>query len=183
MRGMTISLMTVALWACGGNDDDPVDTGADATEAELMCAGELGEPEVFLGEGVGGAFAELQDGAQVGLEIAPQGGFGVSVQVRTVGIMGDAPAEVTVRTEIDGVTNAEFSFLDDDGNPTQQLFCQDDGRSALGAGIAVGFDAQQYTQDNLTDLDGQVTDLIVEVTDERGVTAVGRKTVTIVVGG
>ncbi len=174
--------LALSMAACSGDDDMTGDTGPTLSDEEFMCMGELGDAEVLIGEGIGGAFEELADGAQVGLEIAPQGGFGVSVSVRTTGLKGDALAFVTVRTEIDGVESASFTF-EQDGEPTQQLFCQDDGRSALGAGIAVGFDKNDYTQDNLTDLDGVVADLIVEVTDERGVTATGSKTVTIEVGG
>jgi len=177
---MMAAWLLVGGAACSG-DDGAGDTGG-LSDVERMCLGELGELEVLIGEGIGGAFQELEDGAQVGLEIAPQGGFGVSVAVRTTGLMGDAPALVTVRTEIDGVESAAFTF-EQDGAPTQQLFCQDDGRSALGSGIAVGFSSADYTQDNLTDLDGVVADLIVEIVDERGEVAVGRKTVTIVVGG
>jgi hypothetical protein len=102
--------------------------------------------------------------------------------MRTEGLQGDAPAEVTVRTEIGGEPDASFTFVDASGQPTQQLFCLDDGRSALGAGVSVGFDADRWRQDNLTELDGVVADLVVEVTDARGVTASGRTTVTLVVG-
>lgn len=150
-------------------------------EQEDRCGSELA-PAVELGQGVGGAFAPFTTEAPVSLDIAPQGGFGVTAQVQTIGMLS-GPATVTVRTEIDGAPSGEFTFEDDQGNPTLQIFCRDDGRGTLGSGVAVGFDPDTYTQDNLTDLDGQVADLVVDVVDGTGEMASGRATVTILVGG
>ncbi|HHO52703.1 MAG TPA: hypothetical protein ENK18_17975 [Deltaproteobacteria bacterium] len=179
MFNRTIWAVAVLCSSCSGTTDDPLDTGIPGA---ARC-GSTAAPGVFLGQGVGGAFAALTDGATVGLDIAPQGGFGVSVQVETVGLIGEAPATVTVRTEIDGAPSGSFTFEDDEGQPTLQLFCKDDGRATLGSGVAVGFDPERWSQDNLTDLDNTTADLIVEVTDVDGTMAEGRSTVLIVVGG
>jgi hypothetical protein len=169
-------LCVVALAACTDNSETDTDTDAP------LCGNE-DSPTIELGRGVGGAFEPFADQQMVGLEVAPQGGFGVGVQIRTEGLQGDAPVTVTVRTSVDGVVGGEFTFINDDGVPTQNLFCRDDGFGALGAGITVGFDKEAWTQDNLTDLDGKVSDLIVEITDESGTTATGTSTVLITVGG
>lgn len=178
MFNRAICVFVVLCSACSGTTDT-LDTG---TPGAARC-GSTDAPAVYLGQGVGGAFAELESGAMVGLDIAPQGGFGVSVQVETVGLIGESPATVTVRTEIDGAPSGSFTFEDDEGQPTLQLFCKDNGRATLGSGVAVGFDPERWNQDNLTDLDNTTADLIVEVTDEAGTVAEGRSTVLIVVGG
>jgi len=147
------------------------------TELEQQCAGEVGEPTAWLGTGAGGLFEELPLDAEVGLDVAPQGGFGVTVQVQTQGLRTDAPATVQLDTEIGGANSGSFT------NEALFLFCRDDGRGTLGAGVAVGFDPDLYTSDNLDTLDGEVTDLVVRVTDERGVSATTRQTVTITLGG
>lgn len=164
--------MLVLLVGCDGEGTTETDTGA---EIEAMCAGE-GDPLVELGLGAGGLFAPLQDGAQVALDVAPQGGFGVTVQVQTLGLKTDGAATVRLDTEIDGLNSGTFT------NENLFLFCRDDGSGTLGSGVAVGFDPAQYTADNLEELDGVVTDLVVTITDERGVVATGRSTVEIALG-
>lgn len=161
-------VLAVILAACGPLDEFGCDVSLD--------------PAVELGQGVAGAFAPFEDGSQVGLDIAPQGGFGVTAQVRTSGI-GGGPAIVSVRTEIDGSPSGSFTFENDDGEPTLNLFCNDDAQGTLGSGVAVGFDADRWDQDNLTELDGVRADLIIDVTGQDGASASGRATVTIVVGG
>ena len=60
-----------------------------ACEPDPGPAGPCGStdtPAVRLGQGVGGAFAELVDGQEVTIAVAPQGGFGVSVVIETTGM-------------------------------------------------------------------------------------------------
>ncbi|MEN0063973.1 MAG: hypothetical protein AAGA48_17600 [Myxococcota bacterium] len=175
MRG-SFQFMVMAFLGCSGGSN--TDTGEPG---DARC-GSTETPAVALGQGVGGAFANFDPGAQVGLDIAPQGGFGVTAQVQTVGLQ-EGPARVTVRTEIDGAASGSFTFEDAELQPTLQIFCRDDGTGTLGSGVAVGFDPEVYTQDNLTKLDGVEADLIVDVEDGSGETASGRATVTILVGG
>jgi len=130
---------------------------------EELCAGE-GPSSVELGTGAGDSFFPLADGEAVGLVIAPQGGLGVSVRVRTTGLQSDATVTAQLDSELGGSTSATFT------NDGVHLFCQDDG-SGLFVDQAVGFDAELYADlDDQFELDGETATLIVEITDGRGVT-------------
>jgi len=166
-------VLAAGLVSCSGDSD---------SESGSLACGDGVTPAVELGRGVGGAFETFEVGSQVSLDIAPQGGFGVTAQVQTLGL-AIGPVIVTVRTEIDGQASGSFTFEDDEGAPTQQLFCRDDGRGTLGSGIAIGFDPDRWNQDNLIELDGVTADLLVDIEDETGATATGRATVVVVVGG
>ena len=131
---------------------------------EELCAGE-GPATIEIGTGAGDAFFPLADGDQVGLVIAPQGGLGVSVRVRTTGLAAEAAVTARLDSELDGVTSATFT------NDEVFLFCQDDG-TGLFVDQAVGFDPVVYDSlDKQFDLDGKTATLVVEITDARGVTA------------
>jgi len=140
-----------------------------------LCAGE-GASSVALGTGAGEEFIPFADGDVVGMVSAPQGGFGVDVRASTTGLVADDAVRVLLETVIDGEVNG--SFL----NESVQLYCQDDG-SGLLWGVVVGFDSSKYkTNDDLLELDGQVVDLVVTVTDVVGNSESGVSTVEIAVG-
>ena len=161
--GLCLSL----LGACSndGEDTGPVDPCAD-----------LGSPSLVLGTGAGGEFNTISPGDALGLAAAPQGGFGVPVRARTTGLVADAPVDVLLETEIDGVLTGTFL------NEGVQLYCQEDGTGMLWS-ITVGFDPATYaTNDDLLALDGQEVNLVVEADDGQGHTAVGEVLVVISVG-
>ncbi len=156
--------------ACNG------DKGDSGDDIAALCAGE-GSSSVVIGQGVGSDFYPFEGGETVGLSVAPQGGFGVEVRAATTGLTADDDVPVLLVTEIDGVEVG--SFL----NESVQLYCQDDGTGLLW-GVVVGFDPAVYsTNDDLLSLEGQEVDLVVTITDDRGVEGVGRASVIISVGG
>lgn len=158
----------VALVACG-DTDDPVND---------LCAPGEGEASILLGQGVGGAFQQYTQGEQVGLDVAPQGGFGVTVIVRSTGLLAGEgqTAAIQLNVEIGDVLAGEFL------EPAVALRCGDDGGQLTG--IVVGFDPNIYkTNDDLIQLDGQEVDLVVTATDTEGNSATVRQAVTVVVGG
>ena len=118
----------------------------------------------------------------VGLDVAPQGGFGVPVRALTTGIRsadGDEPhatSEVLLDTYIDGALSG--SFL----NETVEVYCQDDGAGLIW-GVVVGFDPKVWvTADDLLSLDGEEVTLVVVATDPEGREAEGSVDVVISVG-
>jgi hypothetical protein len=154
----------VLLLSCGG--------GGDTGEPDLCLGG--GGTSLVIGFGVGGEFHAYSEGALVGLEVAPQGGFGVPVRLKSTGLRvranasdtanPDAPytsVNVVLDTYIDGVLSA--SFLND----TAVAYCQADG-TGLMWDLVVGFDAEKYTNSNLIDLHGAAAELVVVVTDTDG---------------
>lgn len=155
-----------------GCPDDPVDADPCAPSER---------PTVMLGQGVGGAFAPFADGEAVSLAVAPQGGFGVSVVIRTEGLSAgdDALADVQLDVEIDGVTEGSFLLTD------AALLCLDtDGGGGLVSGAVVGFDPDRYgTNDDLVALDGREAVLSVTVIDDGMAMASVQQAVTIRVGG
>lgn len=144
-------------------------------ERDALCEG-AGEPSVTLGTGAGHSFDALEDGAEVELDIAPQGGFGVSVRASTSGLRADEAVEVFLEPLIDGESAGSFV------NPAVQLYCQDDG-SGLLWGVVVGFDPAVYSDnDDLLALAGQEVTLQVTITDLDGDAALGEVTVALTVG-
>jgi hypothetical protein len=143
------------------------------------CSGQ-DDPVVRLGQGVGGAFEELEDEQEVSLAVAPQGGFGVAVVMETAGLSaGDEEiADVELNTEIDGELTGTFLLED------APLLCKSDGTGGTISGVVVGFDPDVYrSNDDLLALDGEVVDLVVTVTDGEGRSTVATKPVTTRVGG
>jgi len=136
------------------------------------------DAEVVLGKGVGGAFTPYEDGEEVGLDVAPQGGFGVTVVIKTEGLAaGDgAMADILMDIEIGGVNDGSFLL------EQAALLCTADVGGRFD-GAVVGFDANKYsTFDDLLDLDGQAVELVVTVTDTEGREAIVRQAVTLNVG-
>jgi hypothetical protein len=163
-------LLLLGLLGCidgPDKDKDPI---------ELLCEGE-GEPSVQLGIGAGSLFVPIEDGTKVSLDVAPQGGFGVSVRARTTGLKADATVSVLLEPYLDDEMAGTFL------NEAVQLYCQDDG-SGLLWGVVVGFDEDTFpTTDALLELNGEIVDLSVVVTDSTGDVAEGRASVEIQVGG
>jgi hypothetical protein len=147
--------------------DDPCESSSD--------------PVIMLGQGIGGAFAPFSDGEGVTLAVAPQGGFGVSVVIRTEGLSAgeDALADVQLDVEIDGQSEGSFLLTD------AALLCQtgEDGGGII-SGAVVGFDPDRYpSNDDLVSLAGKEAVLDVTVIDEGRAMASVRQPVTIVFGG
>ena len=163
-------LLLLGLLACTDGPDtdkDPIDE---------LCDGQ-GETSVELGIGAGSEFVPIDDGMRVGLDVAPQGGFGVSVRAKTTGLKADATVSVLLEPFIDEEVSG--SFL----NEAVQLYCQDDG-SGLLWGVVVGFDEDTFpTTDSLLELNGEMVDLSVVVTDSTGKVGTGTARVEIEVGG
>ncbi len=158
-------MLLLIITACTG---PAADTGAD-------CGS--GDPALVIGSGVGDVFTPYEDGAVVGLSVAPQGGFGVAVRASTTGLVTDDVVDVLLETRIDGALVG--SFL----NEQVTLYCQDDG-SGLLWGVVVGFDPAVYaTNDDLLALDGQEVELVVTAMDTAGAAATGTAAVIIDVGG
>jgi hypothetical protein len=133
--------------------------------------------KVTIGTGAGSEFYVIEDGDTVGLDVAPQGGFGVSVRAMTTGLKADDIVDVNLVTEIDGVQSGQFL------SEGVQLYCQEDGTGLLW-GVVVGFDADLFaTNDDLLALNGQEAVLIVEITDANGETYGGQVTTIVEVGG
>jgi hypothetical protein len=152
------------------------DTGEPDNPAAQTCAGE-GEISLQLGTGAGSEFYPLKDGDSVVLDVAPQGGFGVSIRALTTGLLADDVVNVNLLTEIQSESSGEFL------SEGIMLFCQDDGHGMLW-GVVVGFDPSVFPDnDALLSLDGQAADLIVEVTDVEGRLVSTRVTVIIEAGG
>ncbi len=136
-------------------------------------------PTLELGGGVGGAFEPYADGQVVTLDVAPQGGFGVTTLLATTGLQaGDeelADAQLDVR--IDG--DLEGSFLAED----TRLLCSGAAEGGRMSGVVVGFDSSVYsTNDDLLTLDGQTVTLDVTVTDSAGNSANVQRDVVVSVG-
>ncbi|MEM7157153.1 MAG: hypothetical protein AAF799_30150 [Myxococcota bacterium] len=157
----------VALLSAGCEEDpaaDPCASGAN--------------PSVELGKGVGGAFTAYEDGEGVGLAVAPQGGFGVTVVITTEGLAAGSgsTADILMDVEVDGVNDGSF-FLEG-----AALLCEA-GVGGRFDGAVVGFDSDKYSSnDDLLSLDGRLIDLVVTVTDVDGNEATARQPVTLNVG-
>ncbi len=165
-RRAPLAIALLALLA-GCEEDPPPDP-----------CGSGNDPFVLLGKGVGGAFTEFEDGEAVKLDVAPQGGFGVTVVINTEGLGAgeSATANILMDVEIEGVNDGSFLLED------AALLCED-GVGGRFDGAVVGFDPDKYsTFDDLLGLDGQEVELVVTVTDADGVSATARQPVTLNVG-
>jgi hypothetical protein len=164
-------IWTLVAFAC----TTPDDTGG------VDCPGGGDSPTAVIGYGVGSSFEPYEDGAQVALTAAPQGGWGVPVRVWTTGLAADtdgepkAPMMVLLETRLDGVMSAKFL------NEESVAFCQGPDE-ALVWDLVVGFDAQAYKAvDDLILLHGAEAELVVEATDTAGLKASDSVFVEIVV--
>ncbi len=165
-----LSTLTLLAVACG---DDP----APEPEVPEACLGS-DQPNLELGHGVGGAFAPLADAEEVGLIAAPQGGFGVTVLVRTRGLaVVDNPLRFSLEPWVDDEVAGHFEF-------DRRIQCLSNGTGGLLNGTVVGFDETKYgTNDALLSLDGQLIELVITAEDVDGRTATVRRPVTLLVGG
>lgn len=164
---LLLSLVLVLASSC--EEDDP----------EQLCVAEA-NPTVELGQGVGGAFEPLTEGQVVGLAIAPQGGFGVTVLIQTHGLIASDDSVSTAQLDIEIGGQPAGDFLLDPA----PLLCQADGTGRISVGTVVGLDPDIYkTNDDLLALDGVEATLDVTVTDEEGNSANTRQVVTISAGG
>jgi hypothetical protein len=128
--------------------------------------------ELILGQGASSAFEPLEDGAEVALSIAPQGGMGVSVRALSRGLATDEVLDVQLITRIDGEQTGLFET-------NAILTCQEDGHGLLW-GQVVGFDRDEFPDlDSLIALDGELVDLVVIATDSQDRTAEGSATITL----
>ncbi len=137
-------------------------------------------PTVTLGRGQGDLFEIYEENEPVGLEPAPQGGFGVPVIIGTTGLQTELAnsADATLDVYIDG--SEEGTFL----STGLQLVCQSDSEGGRIHGQVVGLDPDTYvTNDDLLELNGTVVELRVTVTDTDGTEATGSQNVTIDYGG
>lgn len=165
--------MTVFTWGCPSSKD----SGQDDTRTIGPSCDGIGTPSVTIGTGAGADFYPLEDGDSVGLDVAPQGGFGVSVRALTTGLKSNDRVDANLITEIDGVQSGQFL------NEGMQLYCQEDGTGLLW-GVVVGFDGELFaTNDDLLALNGQEAVLVIQITDADGETSEGRVTTQIEVGG
>jgi len=174
VQKILIPLILLFSLGCPASKDDAGDDTQDSSGPS--CDGS-GQQSVTIGTGAGAEFYVIEDGDTVGLDVAPQGGFGVSVRAMTTGLKADDIVDVNLITEIDGVQSGQFL------SEGVQLYCQEDGTGLLW-GVVVGFDADLFaTNDDLLALNGQETVLIVEVTDADGETFGGQVTTVVEVGG
>jgi len=166
---MRPSILTL-LVAAGCKGPQPQDTGIT-----VDCEGS-GPTSLVIGQGAGSTFIPLETGDSVGLDVAPQGGFGVSVRALTTGLKANDLVDILLVTEIAGVEVG--SFLNEEGT----LYCQDEGFGLIW-GVVVGFDPAVYeSNDDLLALNGQAVKLVVTATDTEGDEATGRVEVTVEVG-
>jgi len=169
-------LIACAVFCCAGSLH--CGPGEDGTADDLCNT--LAAPTAVLGQGVGGAFLPYEDNEEVGLAVAPQGGFGVTVIVRTTGLVAGSSdaANVQLNVESGGMLVGEFL------QENTALTCRDQEIGGEVRGVVVGFDPEVYpTNDELIALDGQVVTLVVTVTDSDGSSATVRQPLTIRVGG
>ncbi len=156
-------VVTLTVAACGSEELDPACQGQDT-------------PTLELGQGVGGAFAPLMSGAQVGLTTAPQGGLGVTVLARTTGLDLSEGVNFELGPEVDGQSAGNFTF-------SRRIPCQGPEGGVL-SGVVVGFDPIRYaSNDDLLELDGKTVDLVVTATDAGGRAVTTKQSVVLVVGG
>jgi len=172
---MAASVMWVQGCVGAVTDANIDDTESTDDTPEFVCDGE-GDVTVELGEGAGDVFEPFEEGQEVQLQVASQGGFGVGVWLRTTGLASGGSTDVLLETELFGVLSGTYLA------ENQALSCTEENVAKLW-GITVGLDPDEYsTIDDLIDLAGDPVVLIVTVTDENGKVGVGTQTVTMQVG-
>ncbi len=145
-------------------------------EPDAACASG-DDPTVELGRLGDGEFVALTEGERVPITIAPQGGFGMAVRVRTTELHADdaTRATVHVETEIDGASVGQFVLYQ------QALACA--GDSGTISTVVVPLDPFVYTtNEQLQALDGVPAALIVDVVDDHDVRGHGEAGVTLAAG-
>lgn len=173
------SVLALTMMACGDGGDTTDTAPPTSTEPDYAECHSGDAPEVFLGKGVGGAFELLEQGAQVGLTSAPQGGQGVSVLLGTRGIEVGTDLQVTVTAESSAVDNsfAEFTLV-------AALECKSDGPDGpqgVVYGVVVGFNSSLGNSDLLA-MNGAEATLTATITDVNGATATISHPVILAVG-
>ncbi len=137
-------------------------------------------PTIELGQGVGGAFIPLEDEQLVGLEAAPQGGFGVKTLIATYGLSAGDEAIASVQLDVLIEDTLAGTFLLDQTS----LLCRGAAEGGLVSDVVVGFDQDTYsTPDDLLLLDQQLVELDVTVIDSEGNSAGALQSVIINAGG
>lgn len=175
MRWLSTSLpllcvLAASFSACGGDD---------APDDDNLCLPDEA-PTATLGKGVGSAFVPYEDNEEVGIQPAPQGGFGVQVLVRTTGLFASSSSVANIQLNVEESGSIVGEFLQEDTG----FSCRGNDIGGEVRGVVVGFDPSVYsTNDDLLVLDGTTVDLVVTVTDEEGGIATVRKPVVIRVGG
>jgi len=164
----------------GGNSAG--DTGWGDTGGIGACSHDVA-PSAEIGRSIGGGFTPYAPGQAVEVLVAPQGGFGVPVSVRTRGLLaGDGPSGTRwadVELSIGRGAANEGTFFD--GGP---LGCMGSDDGGLLSGLVAGFDPDVVqTNEDLLALDGAQATVRVVVRDEDGVTAEASQVVTLMVSG
>ncbi len=171
-------LSVLLLLACTDSADDTGTVITDTDTGPDPCTS-WAAPAMQIGKGVGGAFVAYEENAEVGLTVAPQGGFGVVVLASTQGLVaGDGKlVDVLLETLIDDVVSGTFVL------EQAPFYCNSNGTGGFLSGVVVGFNSTTYSSnDSLLSLNGQIVTLHVGVTDEIGGYAEVFLPVTIVVG-
>ena len=170
---VSLSFSVSLLTSCSTSSTPQED---DETEAENpLCTTEV-EAGAFLGKGVGGAFVPFEDQESVSIMVAPQGGFGIGVVMRTEGLLAGSMrfAEVQMLVKINGMNEGRYKT-------EMGISCGE-----LGGRIdnsVFPLDPNKYeTNDDLLALDGQEAELLVEITDAEGNSTSTSQFVTIRVG-
>lgn len=134
------------------------------------------DPQITLGHGVGGAFEPLEDDQEVALVAAPQGGFGVSSNVLSSGLVtGSVAVRLETRYE-----DAEAGLHEQNSN----MSCSSALQGGFVQDLVTGFDRSLYPSvDDLINFDGETVELVVTVTDADGNEAEVVKPVVIRFGG
>lgn len=172
----SIKVQVLAAFFCAAAIGCSDDGGGDGDD---FCAS-AEAPSAVLGQGVGGAFIPYEDLEEVGLAVAPQGGFGVTVIVRTTGLLAGEGLTADIQLNVEAGGQLAGEFLQEN----TALTCRDQVIGGEVRGVVVGFDPDVYkTNDDLIALDGMEVDLVVTVTDSDGGSATVRKPLTIRVGG
>lgn len=145
-----------------------------------LCESGATLPIATLGQGVGGAFVPYEDNQEVGLAVAPQGGFGVTVIVRTEGLLASSDSTASVQLNVEQGGQLAGEFLQEN----TAFGCRGKEVGGEVRGVVVGFDPEVYkTNDDLIALDGAIVDLVVTITASDGTAATVRQPLTIRVGG
>ena len=119
-------------------------------------------PEVRVGRFDNQSFSTLEDEAAVETMASPQGGFGIILYMETEGLSSEPEHEVGI--EIDTLLGGErMGGFVLDGAP---LRCEGEAPGFFG-GMLITFDQERYvTPEDLGELDGELIDVVVRVTDE-----------------
>lgn len=145
-----VLLATLAV-GCGDKEHTP----------EELCAGE-GDVAVALGHGTGAEFTAFEDGEDVDIAIAPQGGYGVNVRVQTLGLVANDIVTLVLSSSHRGEATGTFDWGE------IPLYCLEDGHGLMW-GAVVPFDPEIFpTVEDLAVLDGEPIHMAVEITDSRG---------------